>query len=245
MSFADGVVEVGSSFGRSRVHSHVVVEHCPCRTTWLLCRILVMVVASKVGGIESGGASIPLAVSEQVMNFINQKCWKKVPCPELENLRRKIMKTMWAFKVKDEQDGSLPHKSRVCSKGYQQIPGIDYKESFLPVAMDMMVRIILCIYLYHAQGKDGLMFACEMINIEAAFLEGDMTSDTFIDWPQGMLELRFATQRDQTEFCSKLIKSMYGNVDAALRFFKTYLYHWTYDGGMKQLLADPCVFQAQ
>jgi hypothetical protein len=66
----------------------------------------------------------------EVMNFIRQKCWKKVPPSVLEKLGRKIMKTMWAFKLKDEQDGMLRHKLRVCSKGYQQIPGIDYKESF-------------------------------------------------------------------------------------------------------------------
>ncbi len=40
----------------------------------------------------------------------------------------------------------------------------------------------------------------------------------FIDWPQGMLELGFATQDELKEFCLKLLKIMDGNVDdAALR----------------------------
>jgi hypothetical protein len=101
------------------------------------------------------------------------------------------MKTMWAFQVKDEHDGTLRHKSRVCSKGYEQIPGVDFTESFAPVATDTTVRTALCIYLFYAQGRDGVVFTCEMIDISAAFLEGDMDSPTFVYWPQGMLEMGF------------------------------------------------------
>ena len=148
--------------------------------------------------------------------------------------------------MKEKQDGSLRHKSRVCSKGYEQIPGIDYKESFAPVATDTTVRTVLYVYLFYAQGKDGLIFVCQMIDIEAAFLEGDMKTETFIDWPQGMLELGFTTGNDLKEFCLKLLKSMYGNVDTALRFFKTYSAHLTGPTmKMTQSLADPCVFFKQ
>jgi hypothetical protein len=70
-----------------------------------------------------------------------------------------------------------------------------------------------------------------------------MKTATYIDWPQGMLELGFATQEDLDEYCLRLLKSMYGNVDAALRFFKTYSAHIMGPAmGMKQSLADPCVF---
>jgi hypothetical protein len=84
---------------------------------------------------------------------------------------------VWAFKLKDEQGSTLRHKLRVCSKGYKQIPGIDYKESFVPVATDTTVRIVLCVYLFYAQGKDGLIFVCELIDIDAAFLKGDMHTE--------------------------------------------------------------------
>jgi hypothetical protein len=84
--------------------------------------------------------------------------------------------------VKDEHDGTLRHKSRLwCSNGYKQIPDIDYKESFAPVATDTTVRIVLCVHLFYAQGRDGLTFLCKVIDIEAAFLDIDMSTDTFID----------------------------------------------------------------
>jgi hypothetical protein len=40
------------------------------------------------------------SVAKEVMNFISQNCWKKVPCTMPQPLDRKIMKTMWAFQVK-------------------------------------------------------------------------------------------------------------------------------------------------
>jgi hypothetical protein len=97
----------------------------------------------------------------------------------------------------------------------------------VPVATDTTVRTTLRIYLYsNVQGRDGMIFVCEMlIDISAVFWEGDMESPTFIDWAAGMLEMGFATQEDLKEFRLQLLKSMYGNVDVALRFFKTYSVH--------------------
>jgi hypothetical protein len=42
----------------------------------------------------------------------------------------------------------------------------------------------------------------------------------FIEWPRGMLELGFITQEEYNEYCMQLLKSMDGNVDAAIQFFK-------------------------
>jgi hypothetical protein len=57
-----------------------------------------------------------------------------------------------------------------------------------------------------------------------------------------MLDLGFCSQEDIEQNCIQLLKSMYGNVDAAIRFFKTYQKHLMEQMGMRQLLADPCVF---
>lgn len=128
-------------------------------------------------------------------------------------------------------------------KRYAQILGVDFKESFVPVAIDMTVRMTLCTYLYYVHGRDGMVFVCKMIDISATVLEGNMESPTFIDWPAGMLDMGFATQEDLEEFCLQLLKNMYGNVDAALRFFKTHSIHvMGAMMNMEQSLPDPCVF---
>jgi hypothetical protein len=131
-------------------------------------------------------------------------------------MKRKIMKMKWMFTIKDEHDGTIRIKARCCNKGYKAVPGKDYNESFSPAASDMSIRIGFCIYLMHDN------FEAEMIDIMAAFLEGTIRVPTFIDWPDGMLDLGFTCEKDLEKNCIQLLKSMYGNVDAAICFFRTY-----------------------
>jgi hypothetical protein len=70
------------------------------------------------------------------MNFISKKCWKKVSRKKPKAMKQKIMRTKWMLTVKDEHDGSRCYKARCCNKGYEAVPGKDYKESFSPVASD-------------------------------------------------------------------------------------------------------------
>jgi hypothetical protein len=150
------------------------------------------------------------------------------------------MNTMWMFKNKDEHDDTVKHKSRVCSKGFQMVPGVDYKEFFSPVATETTVRVFLCVYLFYCNGKLELKFVCGIIDIEAAFLESG--KPTFIEWPDGMFKLGFIDEKDIDENCIQLLKSMYGNVDATICFFQTYQFHLIEKMNLVQSEADPCVF---
>ena len=91
---------------------------------------------------------------------------------------RKPIGSKWVFKIKNESDYLLRFKSRVVSKGYMQIPGVDYTEKFSPVATPTSVRAVLGLALWYR-------WPCELIDIEAAFLEGKLKSKTqrgfFID----------------------------------------------------------------
>jgi hypothetical protein len=176
------------------------------------------------------------SAASEIMNFISRKCWKKVPRKKAREMKRKIMRTKWMFTKKDEHDGSVRFKARCCNKGYEAVPGKDYKESFSPVASDTSIRIGICLYLTYDD------FKAEMIDITAAFLEGTIRVPTFIEWPDGMQDLGFASDDDMENYCIQLLKSMYGNVDAAIRFFKTYKKHLIENMFLKQSLADPCVF---
>jgi hypothetical protein len=86
----------------------------------------------------------------------------------------------------------------------------------------------------------------ESIDIEAAFLERDMDQNrpTFIEWPKGMLELRFITQEGYETTYIQLLKSMHGNIDAAIKFFKTYRkhIHLVVLLNIIQSRVDPCIF---
>ena len=94
-----------------------------------------------------------------------------------------------------------------------QVPGIDFTEKFSPVATDTSTRIIIGITLYYTE--DG--WVCEAFDVEAAFLEPFLDIEMYIHWPPGIVELGFITEEQKRTTCVQLRRSMYGNVDAALR----------------------------
>jgi hypothetical protein len=174
------------------------------------------------------------------MNFISRGVWEKVKREKVKALGRKPSGTKCVFKIKVEQDGSKQYKSRCVTLGYLQIPGVDFTETFSPVASDSTIRIALGVFLYKEKPKSWVL---EMIDIEAAFLEADQDRPVYIEWPEGMTELGFISKDDAEEYCCELNKAMYGNVDAPLQWMKTFANFLTSDVmDMKQSLADPCMF---
>ena len=125
------------------------------------------------------------------------------------------------IKKKQEKDGSVRYKSRIVSKGFMQVPGVDYTEKFSPVANDATTRIIIGLTLAY---KD-LGWKCESVDIEAAFLEGEIDTPSYMEWPPGSVDLGYVTQENRKKTCILLLKSIYGNVDAALRFNRLYATH--------------------
>ena len=80
-----------------------------------------------------------------------------------------------------------------------------------------------------------------LIDYESAFLNADLDKDIYIEYPEEMVELGFLTKEEKEENCAKLGTSMYGNVDAALRWNRTLTEHMIEKMELKQSLADPCV----
>jgi hypothetical protein len=76
------------------------------------------------------------AGGSECMNLIERGSWRKNLRSEVKNEGRKIIRTKWVSKRKDEQDGSVQCKGRIVSLGCMQIPGVDCTESFSPGGND-------------------------------------------------------------------------------------------------------------
>jgi hypothetical protein len=81
----------------------------------------------------------------------------------------------------------------------------------------------------------------EVYDVEAAFLNAQNGVELHIDVPEAEIKLGIITEEEADEILYRLCLSMYGNVDAALRFFLLYK-EILIKLGFKQLLSDPCVF---
>jgi hypothetical protein len=69
-----------------------------------------------------------------------------------------------------------------------------------------------------------------------------MEKTMYIEWPAGMVQMGFITEEEKEEYCIEQLKSMYGNSDAALIYFKLFKTHVIEEMGMTQSSVDPCVF---
>ena len=74
------------------------------------------------------------------------KVWTLVDLPD----DRQAMENKWIFKRKTDTDSIVTiYKARIVAKGFRQVQGVDYDETFSPVAMLKSIRIMLAIAAFH------------------------------------------------------------------------------------------------
>nr|GFC01935.1 copia protein [Tanacetum cinerariifolium] len=90
---------------------------------------------------------------------------------------KSVIKTKWIFKnKKDESSLVIRNKERLVAVGYSQQEGIDYDETFAPVA-----RIEpICLFLAYASHKDFTVF---QMDGKTAFLNGFLKEEAYVGQP--------------------------------------------------------------
>ena len=104
----------------------------------------------------------------------------------------------WVFKVKTDMDGHKhTYKGRLVAKRFKQIHGIDYDETFLPVAMLKSIRIMLAIAAYYD-------YEIWQMDVKTAFLNRNLLEDVYMTQPEGFVDPEHAGK------VCKLQRSIYG-----------------------------------
>jgi Reverse transcriptase (RNA-dependent DNA polymerase) len=130
------------------------------------------------------------AIYKELMSFISRKVFKTRNKQQIiQQLKRKLMTTKWIFKEKINPDGTIKYKARCVSRGFMQIPGVDYTESFAPVASDSGIRIVIGIFLYYLHQRPKDNWVLESFDVEVAFLNAMLSHPVHIAWPKGIKEL--------------------------------------------------------
>nr|GFA54083.1 retrovirus-related Pol polyprotein from transposon TNT 1-94 [Tanacetum cinerariifolium] len=134
------------------------------------------------------------SMQEELLQFKRLDVWVLVPA--LNNISPLTLK--WIFKNKnDEEKTFIQNKSRLVVRGYRQEEGIDFKESFAPVARMEAIRIFLAF----AAHKSFTVF---QMDVKTAFLYGTLKKDVYVCQPEGFIDA------DHPGHVFKLKKAVYG-----------------------------------
>jgi hypothetical protein len=81
-------------------------------------------------------------MTEEYQSIIKNDVWEIVPRPKSKD----VVSSKWLFKTKHAVDGSIEkYKARFVARGFSQKEGIDYEETFSPVARYTSIRIIIAL----------------------------------------------------------------------------------------------------
>ena len=164
------------------------------------------------------------AIALEFRKMSDHMVWEQVPKSSKPTDRR-CVKCKWIFEIK--RNGTF--RARLVACGYSQVPGIDYTDSYSPVADDITFRIVLIAQILWK-------LTATLIDIETAFLHGELEEEIYMDCPDGM--------ENSENKCLKLLKTIYGLVQAA-RAFNKKLIKVFLGIGFEQSQADPCLFIRQ
>ncbi|KAI5339586.1 hypothetical protein L3X38_018858 [Prunus dulcis] len=93
-----------------------------------------------------------------------------------------IIGVKWVYKTKLNLDGSVQkNKARLVAKGYSQKPGIDYNETFAPVARLDTIRTLIAL----AAQKEWNLY---QLDVKSAFLNGVLKEEVYVEQPQGFVK---------------------------------------------------------
>nr|GEZ05285.1 retrovirus-related Pol polyprotein from transposon TNT 1-94 [Tanacetum cinerariifolium] len=151
--------------------------------------------------------------------------WEVIPRPD-----KVMMITLkWIYKVKlDELGGILKNKACLVARGYRQEDGIDFEESFAPVARLEAIWIFIA-YVAH---KNMVVY---QMDVKTAFLNGNLREEVYVSQPDGFVD------QDNPNHVYKLKKALYG-LKQAPRAWYDMLSSFLISQYFSKGLVDPTLF---
>ncbi|GJZ11368.1 retrovirus-related pol polyprotein from transposon TNT 1-94 [Tanacetum coccineum] len=145
------------------------------------------------------------AMQDEIHEFDRLQVWELVPQPDCVM----IISLKWIYKVKlDEYGDVLKNKARLVAKGYRQEEGIDFEESFTPVARIEAIRIFIA----NVTNKNMIIY---QMDVKTAFINGELKEEVYVSQPEGFVDPEHPTH------VYRLKKALYGLKQAPWAWYDT------------------------
>ena len=116
-----------------------------------------------------------MACEAEKRAFEHMGVYEVVPCPK----GRKVVGSRWVFRIKQGPDGTvLKYKARIVAQGFTQIEGVDYDETFTPVAKHTSLCVILALTAEHN-------LEVHQMDVKSAYLNGKLKEEIYMEPPSG------------------------------------------------------------
>ena len=165
-------------------------------------------------------------MNAEMQSMHDNQVWNLVNAPD----NAKIVGCKWVFKKKTDMDGNVhTYKARLVAKGFTQTHGVDYDETFSPVAMLKSIRILVAIAAYYD-------YEIWQMDVKTAFLNGNLEEDVYMSQPEGFVHPEYPNK------VCKLQRSIYGLKQASRSW------NLRFDGKIKEFgfiknEDEPCVYK--
>ncbi|GJZ93365.1 retrovirus-related pol polyprotein from transposon TNT 1-94 [Tanacetum coccineum] len=160
-----------------------------------------------------------IAMQEELNQFVANNVWELVPQPR----NMTIIGTKWVFRNKLDENGFVSrNKARLVAQGYNQQEGIDYDETYAPVARLDSIRILLA----YACALDIKLF---QMDVKSTFLNGFINEEVYVAQPPRFIDF------EKPDHVYKLKKALYGLKQAPKAWYdrlKAFLIKHEYKMGM-------------
>ena len=134
------------------------------------------------------------AMKEELEALRKNKTWELTTLPR----GKKAVSCKWVYTVKQSPEGKIErYKARLVARGYSQTYGIDYDETFAPVAKMNTVRVLISC-------ATNFGWPLHQLDVKNAFLHGDLQEEVYMKIPPGL-----ASAETEGKVC-RLKKSLYG-----------------------------------
>jgi hypothetical protein len=139
------------------------------------------------------------AMTEEVEALDRNKTWDLVDESTPLMSGKRIIGCKWVYKLKRNPNGSNRFKARLVIRGFEQEYGIDYKETFAPVAKFVTVRILFAL-------AAKFNWEIEQMDVVTAFLNPILQEEVYMEQPEGYTVLSASGGK----LVCRLRKSLYG-----------------------------------
>ena len=155
--------------------------------------------------------------------------WYLVPPSEATN----VLTSKWVFNVKDlpGSNGGFTQKAkaRLVARGFQQVHGVDYNETYAPVVKLTSIRVLLAIVAH-------MDLELHQMDVVTAFLNGDIEEDIYMEQPEGCRD------PSKPDYVCKLRKALYGLKQAPRRWNAKIDDFLTVKLKFRACPSDPCIY---